>query len=213
MVSFTRTLQKHITKTGTHYVLSIPREIARDLQLEAGGLCNLEVRTEPKGKAYVALTSYQEGPLYIRQFNIERLDDYDEPLMNAIPLENPVTKGRSQAVDRQQFKSFLVTSNLMLKYIKLRLNLMRSTKSGRAALAMQTAQIELLPTPWAKGTGKSQLGMVGLSALSALTFALSPYRHRATTQILHKIFLKEPGPSPKLHKNYTSKLPSNFACG
>jgi len=56
MVSFTRTLQKHITKTGTHYVLSIPREIAQDLQLEAGGLCSLEVRARPKGKAYVALT-------------------------------------------------------------------------------------------------------------------------------------------------------------
>jgi hypothetical protein len=38
MVTFTRTLQKHVTKTGTHYVLSIPREIAQDLQLEADGL-------------------------------------------------------------------------------------------------------------------------------------------------------------------------------
>ena len=135
MVSFTRTLQKHVTKTGTHYVISIPREIAQDLQLEAGGLCNLEVRTESKGKAYVALVPYQKDPLYIRHFNPEGLDN-DEPVMTAIPLENPVTKGRSQAVDRQQFKSFLVTSNLMLKYIKLRLNLMRSTKAGRAALAI-----------------------------------------------------------------------------
>ena len=33
MVSFTRTLQKHITKTGAHYVLSIPREIAQALDL------------------------------------------------------------------------------------------------------------------------------------------------------------------------------------
>ena len=135
MVSFTRTLQKHITKTGTHYVLSIPREIAQDLQLEAGGLCILEVRAESKGKAYVALVPYQKDPLYIRHFNPEGLDN-DEPVMTAIPLENPVTKGRSQAVDRQQFKSFLVTSNLMLKYIKLRLNLMRATKAGRAALAI-----------------------------------------------------------------------------
>jgi hypothetical protein len=135
MVSFTRTLQKHITKTGTHYVLSIPREIAQDLQLEAGGLCSIDVRTEPKGKAYVALTPYQKDPLYIRHFNPEGLDN-DEPVMTAIPLKNPVTKGRSQAVDRQQFKSFMASSNLMLKYIKLRLNLMRSTKSGRAALAI-----------------------------------------------------------------------------
>jgi hypothetical protein len=136
MISFTRTLQKHITKTGAHYVLSIPREIAQDLQLEAGGLCNLEVRTEPKGKAEVALMSYQDNPLYIRQFNIKGLEDYDEPLMNAIPLENPVTKGRSQAVNRQLFKSYIASSNLALKYIKIQLNIMRSTKSGRTALAI-----------------------------------------------------------------------------
>jgi hypothetical protein len=136
MVSFTRILQKHVTKTGAHYVLSIPREIAQDLQLEAGGLCSLEVRTEPKGKAEVALISYQDSPLYIRQFNIEGLDVYDEPLMKAIPLENPITKGRSQAVNRQLFKSYIATSNLALKYIKVRLKIMRSTKAGRAALAI-----------------------------------------------------------------------------
>ena len=136
MVSFTRTLQRHVTKGGAHYVLSIPREIAQDLQLEAGGLCSIDVMARPKGKAYVALTPYQEDPLYIRQFNIEGLDVYDEPLMKVIPLENPVTKGRSQAVNRQQFESFMASSNLMLKYIKLRLNLMRSTKAGRAALAI-----------------------------------------------------------------------------
>ena len=126
MVSFTRTLQKHITKTGTHYVLSIPREIAQDLQLEAGGLCNLEVRARPKGKAYVALTPIQEGPLYIRRFNIKGLDDYDEPLMKAIPLEEPITKGRRQAANRQLFKSYIAASNLALKYIEIQLNVMRS---------------------------------------------------------------------------------------
>ena len=136
MVSFTRTLQKHITKTGAHYVLSIPREIAQDLQLEAGGLCNLEVRARPKGRTYVALTPIQKDPLHIRRFNIERLDDYDEPLMKAIPLENPITRGRSQEVNRQLFKSYIATSNLALKYIKTQLNIMRSTKSGRAALAI-----------------------------------------------------------------------------
>jgi hypothetical protein len=126
MVSFTRTLQKH----GAHYVLSIPREIAQDLQLEAGGLCSIEVRTEPKGKTEVVLKSYQDDPLYIRHFNIV----HDEPVMTAIPLENPITKGRSQPVTTQQIKPFLAASNLMLKYIRLRLNIMRSTKSGRAAL-------------------------------------------------------------------------------
>ena len=136
MVSFTRTLQKHITKTGAHYVLSIPREIAQDLQLEAGGLCSIEVRTEPKGKCEVALMSYQDNPLYIRQFNIKGLDVYDEPLMKTIPLENPITRGRSLEVNRQLFKSYIATSNLALKYIKTQLNIMRSTKAGRAALAI-----------------------------------------------------------------------------
>ena len=112
MVSVTRTLQKHITKTGAHYVLSIPQEIAQDLQLEAGGMCNHEVRARPKGKAYVALTPIQEGPLYIRRFNIKGLDDYDEPLMKAIPLEEPITKGRRQAANRQLFKSYIAASNL-----------------------------------------------------------------------------------------------------
>jgi hypothetical protein len=42
MVSFARTLQKHITKTGAHYVISIPREIAQDLQLEAAGYAVLK---------------------------------------------------------------------------------------------------------------------------------------------------------------------------
>ena len=136
MVSFTRTLQKHVTKTGTHYILSIPREIAQDLQLEAGGLCSIKVRARPKGKAYVALTPYQKDPLYIRQFNTGRLADYDEPLMKTIPLEGPITKGRSQAVNRQLFKSYIAASNLAFKYIKAQLDIMRSTKSGRAALVI-----------------------------------------------------------------------------
>jgi hypothetical protein len=60
---FTRTLQKHVTKTGAHYALSIPREIAQDLDLKVGGLCGLEIRTKPKGKAEVVLTSYQDRPI------------------------------------------------------------------------------------------------------------------------------------------------------
>jgi len=46
MVGFTRTLQKHITKTGAHYVLSIPREIAQALDLQEGGLCHFEIRPD-----------------------------------------------------------------------------------------------------------------------------------------------------------------------
>lgn len=55
MMTFTRTLQKHVTKTGDHYVLSIPREIAQDIQLEAGGLCSIEVRAEPRGVYHSSL--------------------------------------------------------------------------------------------------------------------------------------------------------------
>ena len=80
--------------------------------------------------------SYQDSPLYIRQFNIKGLDDYDEPLMKTIPLEEPITRGRSQAVNRQLFKSYIAASNLALRYIKVQLKIMRSTKAGRAALAI-----------------------------------------------------------------------------
>ena len=84
----------------------------------------------------MALTPIQKDPLHIRRFNIERLDDYDEPLMKAIPLENPISKGRSQAVNRQLFKSSIIALNLATKYVKVRVDIMRSAKSGRAALAI-----------------------------------------------------------------------------
>jgi bifunctional DNA-binding transcriptional regulator/antitoxin component of YhaV-PrlF toxin-antitoxin module len=130
IMRFNRKLQKHVTKTGIHYVLSIPREVAQDLQLEAGGLCSIKV----KGRAEVVLKPYQDDPLYILHFNLEGHEIYGEPFMKECPLENPITKGRSQAVYKQQFKPFRVASNLALKYIKTRLDIMRSTKSGRAAL-------------------------------------------------------------------------------
>jgi hypothetical protein len=60
----------------------------------------------------------------------------DEPLIKAIFLGEPITKGLSQAVNRQQFQSFIASSNLALKYIQAQLNIMRSAKSGRAALAI-----------------------------------------------------------------------------
>jgi hypothetical protein len=40
---------------------------------------------------------YQDNTLYISQFIIEGLDDYDEPLMIACSLRKSVTRGRSQA--------------------------------------------------------------------------------------------------------------------
>ena len=77
---------------------------------------------------------YKDKPIYIRQFIMEGLDDYDEPLMKAIPLKEPITKGQRQAVNRQRFKSSTIALNLATKYVKARVNIMRSTKSGRAAL-------------------------------------------------------------------------------
>jgi len=60
----------------------------------------------------------------------------DEPLIKAIPLREPITNGRSQAVNWQQFMSFIASSNLALKYVKAQLNIMRSAQSGRSALAV-----------------------------------------------------------------------------
>jgi hypothetical protein len=57
-------------------------------------------------------------------------------LIRSIPLGEPITKGRSQAVNRQQFMSFIASSNLGLKYIQAQLNIMRSAQSGRSALAV-----------------------------------------------------------------------------
>jgi hypothetical protein len=136
MVCFTRTLQKRVTNTGAHYVLPIPREIAKDLQLDHGGLCSIRVRVTPRGRVEVVLKAYQDDPLYIRQFNIEGLDVYEEPVMTAIPLENPITKGRSQAVTCQAFKPFLAASRLALRVLKIRIDKMMSTPSGRAAMAI-----------------------------------------------------------------------------
>jgi hypothetical protein len=136
MVRFTRTLQKRVTKTGAHYVLSVPREVAQDLHLDQGGLCSLEVKVTPRGRAEVALNAYQDDPLYIRQFNIEGLDVYDAPLTISCPLEEPITKGPSQAVTRQAFKPFLAASRIAIKVLKIRIDKMMSTPSGRAAMAI-----------------------------------------------------------------------------
>jgi hypothetical protein len=113
---------------------------------------------ESKGKVEVILTSYQDATLYIRHFSNERLDVDDEPVMTAIPLEEPITRGRSQPVGMcgimdqwidleepitrgrsqpvttQQFRPFLAASKLLFKYIEAGLNTMKSTESGRAAL-------------------------------------------------------------------------------
>jgi glutamate formiminotransferase len=64
---FTRTLQKHVTNTGTHYALSIPREIAKALTLQDGGLCRIELvyksYMHKKGvKAQVVLMAYKDTP-------------------------------------------------------------------------------------------------------------------------------------------------------
>jgi hypothetical protein len=119
----------------------------------------------------VALKAYQDDPLYIRHFNIEGLDVYDEPVMTAIPLENPITKGRSQAVDKQQFKPFLAASNLALKCIKARLDIMMSTKSGRAASAGQWS--------YALEAGRSVRARVRFGQLQSNAFSLRAPGHQA----------------------------------
>lgn len=109
MVSFTRTLQKHITKTGAHYVLSIPREIAQALDLQEGGLCHFEIRPD---KGEVVLNNYQERPLLISHF------DLTEAGLFKMPLENPVTKGPSQSVTHQALKPSLASLRIAVKFLR-----------------------------------------------------------------------------------------------
>ena len=133
---FIRKLQKHVTNTDTHYTLSIPRPVAEDLHLDQGGLCSLRVMVTPRGGVEVALKAYQTAPLYIRQFNPDGLDDYAAPLTYYAPLDDPTTKGPSQAVTRQAVKPLFAASDLVLKCIRARVDKMMSMPSGRAAMAM-----------------------------------------------------------------------------
>ena len=133
---FTRKLQKHVTNTGAHYVLPIPREVAEELHLAQGGLCGLRVMVTPSGRVEVVLNAYQDEPIYIRQFNFEGLDDYAAPLTYYAPLDDPITKGPSQAVTRQAVKPLFAASDLALKCIKARVDKMMATPSGRAAMAL-----------------------------------------------------------------------------
>jgi len=132
---FTRTLQKQATKTGDYYTLSIPREVAQDLQLEAGGLCSIEVRERLRGSAEVALIAYQDDPLYVHQFNpASFVDDTIDP-MTEISLTKPTTKGPSKQVESQGWKPTLRAVHWSLKVVEKRVDKMMSTPSGRAAMA------------------------------------------------------------------------------
>jgi hypothetical protein len=106
-------LQKHVTKTGTHYVLSIPREIAQALDLHGGGLCSIEIRPMAGGKAEVVLDNYQESPIVIDHF------DLSEAEVVKIPLEKPVTKGPSRSVFCQELKLRLASLRIALKFLKV----------------------------------------------------------------------------------------------
>ena len=133
MIRFTRILQKRVTNTGDHFVLSIPREVAQDLQLEQGGLCSLEIRERPRGRAEVTLKAYQDDPLYVTQFNpASFIDDDIDPTME-LPL-TPTTKGPSNQVSRQELRPTLRAIHWALKVLEKRFDKLLSTKSGRAAL-------------------------------------------------------------------------------
>lgn len=109
MVSFTRVLQKQVSKTGPHYVLSIPREIAHALNLQDGGLCHFEIKLE---MGEVVLNNYQERPLLISHF------DLTEAGLFKMPLEKPVTKGPSRSVTHQEFKPCLASIRIALRFLK-----------------------------------------------------------------------------------------------
>ncbi len=77
---FTRTLQKRVTATGTHYILSIPMEIAQDLDLQGGGLCSIEIRNKcnKNKKAEAVLMAYKDTPpLYREIFDPTRVHSGD----------------------------------------------------------------------------------------------------------------------------------------
>jgi hypothetical protein len=128
---FTRTLQKRVTDTGNHYVLSIPREVAQDLQLEQGGLISLDVRDKPRGGVEVALKAYQDEPLLIREFNPRFLTEDDTSAMIETPLEHPATKGPSNEIAIQGFNPFLAASRLALKVLKMRIDIMNDIYTVR----------------------------------------------------------------------------------
>jgi len=134
-IRFTRALQKHITDSGPRYVLSIPREVAQDLQLDQGGLCSIEVKELPRGGVEVTLKAYQDDPLYVHQFNPASFVDENIKPMTEISLTKPTTKGPSKQVQSQGWRPTLRALHWSLKVIKIRVDRMMSTPSGRAAMA------------------------------------------------------------------------------
>lgn len=68
-LQFSRTLQHRVKATGTHYVLSIPREIAQALDLQDGGLCSIGIpdKSDKNKKAEVVLVAYKDTPPLTRE--------------------------------------------------------------------------------------------------------------------------------------------------
>ncbi len=71
---------KRVTATGTHYVLSIPREIVQALDLQDGGLCSIEIvnKLNTNKKAKAILMAYKDTPpLYREIFDPTRVHSGD----------------------------------------------------------------------------------------------------------------------------------------
>jgi hypothetical protein len=140
MMRFTRTLQHKVTETGHCYTLSIPMEVAQDLQIEQGGLCSISVLELPRLGKFVALKAYQDKPLLIMEFNPSFLTEDNASAMIETPLEYPTTKGPSKEITIQGFKPFIAASRLALRVLKMKIDIMMSTPSGRAAMTQAFRQ-------------------------------------------------------------------------
>ncbi len=97
---FTRTLQKRVTATGSHYVLSIPREIAQALDLQDGGLCSIGIpdNSHKNKKAEAILMAYKDTPLLYREiFDPTRVHSGDGTYgFIEVPI-SPRTRGPSRS--------------------------------------------------------------------------------------------------------------------
>ena len=93
MVSFTRTLQCKVTETNNHYVLSIPREIAQELGLGAGGLCSIEIEDKcythkKRPVAQAVLKAYKDTqPAFTEVFDPSKFFD---PTKASIFIDVPI---------------------------------------------------------------------------------------------------------------------------
>jgi hypothetical protein len=88
----------------------------------------------------VALKAYQDKPLLIMEFNPSFLTEDNASAMIETPLEYPTTKGPSNEITIQGFKPFIAASRLALRVLKMKIDIMMSTPSGRAAMTQAFRQ-------------------------------------------------------------------------